>query len=72
MSTTVRKFVEAFVVLHAEGHVAHLALEARLVPYFLKALQLLHRVDSLLALGALLAHPDLALLTLTHPSFLFS
>ena len=71
MRTTVGQLVEPFVVLHAEGHVAHLALEARLVPYFLKALQLLHRVDSLLTLGTLLAHLDLALLTLTHPSSLF-
>ena len=72
MRTTVGQFVEPFVVLHTESHVAHLTFEACLVPYFLKALQLLHRIDCLLALGALLAHPDLALLTLTHPSFLFS
>jgi len=66
MSVTVGQLVEALVVLHVQGHAAHLALEARLVPYLLKALQLLHRVDSLPTRGTLLAHLDLAH-SLTHP-----
>ena len=32
MGPAVGQLVEAFVVLHVQGHVAHLTLEARLVP----------------------------------------
>ena len=43
----------------------------RVLSHLFEALELLNRVDSLFALGTLLAHLDLALLTLTHPSSLF-
>ena len=57
VGAAVGQLVEALVVLHVEDHVADLAPEAVLVPHLLQALELLHRVDCLPALGAQLGHP---------------
>ena len=39
---------DPFIILHIEGHITNLALEAGLVPDLLQAFQLLHRVNRLL------------------------
>ena len=56
MGPAIRQLLEALVVLHGERHAADLALEARLVPDLLQALELLHRVDRLLAFGTCFVH----------------
>ena len=56
VGVAVGHLVEALVVLHVELHVADLAAEAVLVPHLLQALELLHGVDGLAALGAQLGH----------------
>ena len=38
MSAAVGQLVEAFVVLHVEGHIADLAFEAELVPRLVQAI----------------------------------
>ena len=67
VGTAVGQLVKALVVLHVEDHVANLAPEAVLVPDLLKALELLHRVNSLPALGAKLGHLE-GLISLDHKS----
>jgi hypothetical protein len=56
MGPAIRQLLKALVVLHGERHAADLALEARLVPDLLQALELLHRVDRLLAFGTCFVH----------------
>lgn len=58
VSRAVGELVEALVVLHGELHVADLTSEAVLVPHLLQTLELLHRVDDLITLGAALRHDD--------------
>jgi hypothetical protein len=49
----VGQLVEAFVVLHVQGHVAHLTLEARLVPDLFETFDFLDWINALFALGTL-------------------
>ena len=51
LRSTVGLLIKSFVVFHVEGHSALLALETRLVPQLVQALDLLHGVDRLFALG---------------------
>ena len=69
MSAAVGQFVEAFVVLHGELHVAHLAPEAVLVPDFLQTFQLLHGVNGFPALRAPFRHPGYLSISLKSVRF---
>ena len=69
MGRTVGQFVKPFVVLHSELHVADLTPEAVLVPDFLQAFQLLHRVNGFPALRAPFRHPGCLLISLKSVRF---
>jgi len=59
VGNAIRLLLKSLVVLHVQGHLAHLASEAGLVPDLVKAGELVDWVDDLLAGGARRVHGEI-------------